>query len=324
MKRILKTFSLIVLTLMVAVIIWLGYWMWGQNQEIAELEINVAEDIAPGQFVSAYGRQIHVVIKGDLKNDPTGAPLLLLHGFSTAGQDTWFPWADSLTENRTIIVPDMLNFGFSAKVVEPDLAITHEGQAAHLRAMLDALGIDQVDLVARSYGGAVGSQMILDYPGRVRRVAYVGAHVYWDEDSNRAAQIGRALGRLPMGIGRALVWNSMGGGDNSFAGHACLQEAKNCQRLEIARIRGTVDGMRALSLITQVSRMPQDIGLIKIPASVFWGAEDPVVPLENGERLAKTLNAKLYVTPGAGHWPYETDPEGFTQDLSAFFTEKMD
>jgi pimeloyl-ACP methyl ester carboxylesterase len=319
MKHITKFLSWFVLAILVVSVTLFTYWVWIENQQIRQLEINIAEDIAPGQFVLVNGRKIHVVIKGDLHNDPTGVPLLLLHGFSTGGQDTWFPWADSLITDRTIIVPDMLNFGLSDKIAKPDHSITHEGQAARMVGLINKLGLSQVDLVARSYGGAVGSQLILDYPGRIRRVAYVGAHVYWNEDSNRGAQIGRVLGRLPLGIGRAFIWNSMGGGDGGFAGRECILEGNNCQRFQITRTRGTVDGMRALSLIAQVSRIPRDINQVQIPASVFWGGEDPIVPLENGERLAKELNAKLYVTPGAGHWPYETDPVGFKKDILAFF-----
>jgi pimeloyl-ACP methyl ester carboxylesterase len=315
----LKYLTWIVLVVFAVAAIFFTYWVWAENQQIERLETNVAEEIAPGQFVLVNGRKIHVVIKGDLHHDPTGIPLLLLHGFSTGGQDTWFPWANSLVKDRTIIVPDMLNFGLSDKVAKPDHAITHEGQAKHMIGLLNALELSQVDLVARSYGGAVGSQLILDYPGRIRAVAYVGAHVYWDEDSNRAAQIGRAMGRLPLGIGRAFIWNSMGGGDAGFAGRSCIGDGKNCQRFQITRFRGTVDGMRALSLTDQVSRIPRDIGQVQIPASVFWGGKDPIVPLENGERLAKVLNVKLHVTPDAGHWPYETDPEGFTKNILAFF-----
>lgn len=36
------------------------------------------EAVAPGQFVLTSGYKTHVVIKGDLKGDPTGAPLVLL------------------------------------------------------------------------------------------------------------------------------------------------------------------------------------------------------------------------------------------------------
>ena len=87
------------------------------------------------------------MIKGDLTNDPTGAPLLLLHGFSIGAYDTWFPWADRLTSARTIIVPDMLGFGHSERVTAPHLDLTHQGQAALLNGLLDALDVEQIDLV---------------------------------------------------------------------------------------------------------------------------------------------------------------------------------
>ena len=53
---------------------------------------------------------------------------------------------------------------------------------------------------------------------------------------------------------------------------------------------------------------------------VLWGAEDPIVPLEHGRRLAKATDAQVFeIVPGAGHWPYEKDPEGAKRMLLGFF-----
>ena len=322
MSRLKKGVSIgLVLTLIGAGFV--AYWSSKANRQIAEQEIYPAEQDAPGQIIQVNGRNMHVVVKGDVKADPTGVPLVLLHGFSIGAYETWFPWADSLTTARTIIVPDMLGFGHSERVTEPHHDLTHEGQAALLNGLLDALGVTQVDLVGRSFGGAVGSQLILDYPDRVRRVAYIGAHVYWDEP-NRASFLGQKLGALPWGVGRAFVWNSMGGGAGGFAGRACLTTGENCDRHRITLITGTVDGLRAMNANRQMSRLPRDIGQVAIPVMVMWGEEDPIVPLDHGRRLAKATGARIFeIVPGGGHWPYEKDPEGAAAKLLAFFDQPL-
>jgi hypothetical protein len=62
--------ALAILTLLAAL---LTYWVWTENQLIEQLEVISAEEIAEGRFFVIDGRRIHVVIKGDLLDDPTGA-----------------------------------------------------------------------------------------------------------------------------------------------------------------------------------------------------------------------------------------------------------
>ena len=53
---------------------------------------------------------------------------------------------------------------------------------------------------------------------------------------------------------------------------------------------------------------------------VVWGREDPVFPLEIGERLAYGLKAPLRIVEKARHAPNLEHPEEFNRILRGFLT----
>lgn len=294
------------------------YWAGGQNRQIDASETYRAADIAPGQLVEVNGRDLHVLIKGNLDGDPTGAPLVLLHGFSASGHTTWLPWAEQLAAKRTVILVDMLNFGYSERITEPSPDLTHQGQAALVSGLMDALGVRRFDLVGWSMGGTIATQFALDYPDKVRALTFVAGHIYGFDRFNPFEM----LGRLPFGIGRAMSWNSVGGSPSGFVARTCAETGTQCNWLEPLLITDTIDGLRAISATPEITRLPDDMPLIDQPVLVVAGEVDPIVPLADNERLAETLNAELFVAAGAGHWPAEQEPERVAALILDFFARQ--
>lgn len=68
-----------------------------------------------------------------------------------------------------VIAPDLLGFGRSDKPSE--LAdYSYQGHIAWLRAFVDALGLDDITLVAHDWGGLIGLRLLGERPGSFRRV----------------------------------------------------------------------------------------------------------------------------------------------------------
>jgi len=304
--------------LLIAGIGYAVFWASGQNRIIEEREVLAAADIAPGQLLDVNGRQMHVLVAGDPAADPTGAPLVLLHGFSASGHTTWLPWAERLAAERSVIFIDMLNFGYSERITEPGFDLTHAGQAALIDGVLQQLGIAQMDLVGWSMGGAIASQYTLDYPERVRSLVFVAAHIYGFDRFNPF----QALGDLPLGIGRAMSWNSVGGSENGFAARTCATTGENCNWLEPLYIKNTVDGLRTISATEQVTRLPEDLPQIDKPVLVVAGEVDNIAPIEDNERLVSELDADYFVAAGAGHWPAEKQPDVVARRILDFLADR--
>jgi pimeloyl-ACP methyl ester carboxylesterase len=99
----------------------------------------------------------------------SGPAVLLIHG----GHGGWYHWienVEALARTRRVIAPDMPGFGASSAL--PD-TLSLPRLSDELFGLLDSLGIEQVDLVAFSFGSCVAAWMADTAPGRVRSLALV-------------------------------------------------------------------------------------------------------------------------------------------------------
>src|SRR5574343_1302321 len=105
----------------------------------------------------------------------SGAPVMLIHG-SGPGVSAWANWRQAipaLAKDRRVIAPDMVGFGYTDRPAGIQYGMdTWVQQALDL---LDALGLEQVDLVGNSFGGALALALAIRAPQRVRRLVLMGS-----------------------------------------------------------------------------------------------------------------------------------------------------
>jgi 2-hydroxy-6-oxonona-2,4-dienedioate hydrolase len=101
----------------------------------------------------------------------TGSALLALHG-AGGGFDQGLLMAEAFAnEGRRIIA--VSRFGYPGSPLPPDASVT--AQAAALSQLLDALNIDQVDILAMSGGVPPALKFAELYPTRTRRLALLSS-----------------------------------------------------------------------------------------------------------------------------------------------------
>ena len=318
--RVVGIVSLVVVT---AVILLIAGWTWSTNQQIAASETTQISNAAPGQLIEINGHVQHVQFAGlPMDEDPTGAPLLLLHGFGPEGNYTWSRLLPLLSTERSLIMPELMGMGYSERILEPSDAYTHQGRSRDLAELLDQLEIEQVDLVGASYGGGVSAQFALDYPERVRKLVFLDAQVF-----GTGGGVFEAMGNLPLGIGRSLTWFALGMGPVSqqmltggcMAEGFCPTETEMAERNGRASVVGTTDALRAMSNTAVSTRLPDDLPQISQPTLVIWGENDAIIPPEQGVQLSQTIpNAQLEMISDAGHSPHMDQPEITAEKLLAF------
>ena len=104
-----------------------------------------------------------------------GFPALFIHG-SGPGVSAWANWRlvmPALSERLRVIAPDMAGFGFSERPagIRYDL----DTWVAQAIGLLDALGLEQADVVGNSFGGALALALSIRHPQRVRRLVLMGS-----------------------------------------------------------------------------------------------------------------------------------------------------
>ncbi|NNE10570.1 MAG: alpha/beta fold hydrolase, partial [Gemmatimonadetes bacterium] len=106
---------------------------------------------------------------------PTGEPnertVLLLHGKNFSGAY----WADTIEElaasGYRVIAPDQIGFGRSTKPAH--YQFTFQALASNTKALLDELGLEQVDVVGHSMGGMLATRFALMFPETTEHLALV-------------------------------------------------------------------------------------------------------------------------------------------------------
>jgi pimeloyl-ACP methyl ester carboxylesterase len=98
---------------------------------------------------------------------------LLLLFLSIAQEFLWRRQLAEFANERRVIALDLLPHGATA--IDPDRHFSFEAQAAMLLQFLDALDIDQIDLVANDSGAGIALVFAANYPQRLRSLTLTNA-----------------------------------------------------------------------------------------------------------------------------------------------------
>src|SRR6202051_4341144 len=121
---------------------------------------------APTQIVEANGARFAYRRFGT----PGGTPIVLLQHFM-GNLDNYDPAiTDALATGREVILTDNAGVGLSTGMA-PETVM---GMARDAASLIDALGLEHVDLFGFSMGGFVAQQLVVDRPELVRRLILVG------------------------------------------------------------------------------------------------------------------------------------------------------
>src|SRR4051812_33301506 len=101
----------------------------------------------------------------------SGPPLLLIHGIGDSSE-TWLEVIPELARRHTVIAPDLLGHGESAKP-RADYAVA--AYACGMRDLLSVLDVDRVTVVGHSLGGGIALQFAYQFPERCERLVLVGS-----------------------------------------------------------------------------------------------------------------------------------------------------
>jgi len=272
------------------------------------------------QNIQTDGAKLHVRVGGQ------GPAVVLLHGFGDTG-DMWAPLAADLARDHTVVVPDLRGMGLSSR---PAGGYDKRTQAADIRSVLTALGLDRAAVVGHDIGTMVAYAYAARYPEKTEKLVVMDAPVPgippWD-----------SIVRLP-----ALWHFDFGGPDaerlvagreriyldrfwNEFAGDRTkIDEAT---RQHYAKLYARPGAMRAaFAQFTSIRQDAEDnklamatklgMPVLAIGGEKSFGANEAVVM-----RNAATDVTEL-VVPNAGHWLMEEATSATITAVRAFLSRR--
>jgi pimeloyl-ACP methyl ester carboxylesterase len=273
------------------------------------------------EHVSIHGHDVGYRQGGD------GPVILLIHGIAGSSR-TWKDVMPALAADYTVIAPDLLGHGESAKPLG-DYSLG--AYASGLRDFLGVLGIERATIVGQSFGGGVAMQLAYQHPECCERMVLVGSGGLGREVSwilrcftlpgvelmmpilfpplvrDRGNDVRHLLGRI--GIHSVRI-------EEKWRAYASLVESPNRQAF-MRTLRSVVDpGGQTVSALDRLYLAAS------VPTLIIWGDQDDIIPVRHAYAAHEAIpGSRLAIIEGAAHFPHAEQPERFVEILGEFMAE---
>ena len=244
-----------------------------------------------------------------------GPLLVLIHGIAGSSA-TWEEVLPALAERYTVVAPDLLGHGLSAK---PRTDYSLGAYASGIRDLLGVLGHERGTIVGHSLGGGVAMQFAYQFPERCERMVLVSSGGLGHELHLllRAAALPGAEWVLPLLCGSAL--RNAVDGVARLLGRAGLRAGPDLD--EIWRSFASLSDPDARQAFIHTVRTVIDIRgqrasagdrlylAAEIPTMIIWGEDDPLIPVAHAYSAHERMRgSRLEIFTDAGHFPYRDRP----------------
>jgi len=276
------------------------------------------------RWVTARGIQFHLAEAGSGEE-----VVLCLHGWP----QHWYEWRHllpALADRYRVLALDLRGFGWSDA---PADGYEKEAMADDVLAVIDALGIERVNLVGHDWGGWIGFLLCLKAPHRFRHFLALNILHPWLSDPRGAFPyawrfayqllivaplVGYRLHRRGTLVPRVLY----SGSTVREAWDEAAVRSFTENLAEPARARAAVRLYRVFQLkeVWPILRGRYDGSRLTVPTRLLFGVDDAVLRpelLRGYERHADDMEVEL--VRGCGHFIADERPQLVAERARAFF-----
>ena len=271
------------------------------------------------RHIRVHGHEVGYRMAGE------GPAIIFIHGLA-GSSTTWREVMPTLAKTHTVLAPDLLGHGESAK---PRGDYSLGAYASGLRDLLVALGHERATFIGHSLGGGVAMQFSYQFPELCERLVLVDSGGLGREVSlllrsatlpgsefvlpllaqprllNAGRSVGRLLNRLGIGIRTDI--------DQLARGHASLAD-REAREAFVHTLRSIVEpgGQR-------VSATDRLYLAENMPFLIIWGVRDKIIPVAHGREAHRLVpGSRLEEFPDSGHFPQLDEPERFVETVTGF------
>ena len=242
------------------------------------------------------------------QGDPSGVPLLLLHGFT-----------DSL-RSFDLVLPRLPAFIRAIALTQrghgdasrPAAGYRISDLAADLAAFMDALHLEAAFIAGASSGGLVAQRFAMDHPERVLGLVLMGSPVTLRGKPGVVEAWNSTISRLSDPIDpefvRRFVMSTVAQTIPQAFFETMVQESL---KVPAYVWRAAVEGFLKDDFTAELHK-------IKAPTLIIWGDQDALTRDDQETLLAAIKKSRRVVYHGGGHTLIAEAPERIAADLEAF------
>ena len=226
----------------------------------------------------------------------TGPVALFVHGVLLNGY-LWRHQLRHLSDVRRCIAVDLLAHGDTQ--IAPDQDVSVSANARMLGEFLDALGIDQVDLVGNDSGGGIAQIFAASQPQRVRSLTLTNcdAHDNWPPEAFKPVLAMSAAGGLHGALEAMLADKNVYRAEQALGPayehpqHVADETIDRYLQPHVRSAQRTHDLERFLAGFDPIHtlRIEEDLRRLQVPTLVVWGTDDIYFDVKWSKWLADTI-----------------------------------
>lgn len=244
--------------------------------------------------------------------------IVICHGTPWSSR-MWLPLARELSLHHRVFLWDMPGYGDS--IAEVAVAVDLITQGRRLAELMTVWDVQCPQVIAHDIGGAValGAHLFGGCEFASLYLLDIATLSPWGSPFFRlVADNESVFTSLPRQLHRALVTEYIAGAGGEGLGRSSVEAltAPWCTAAGQPAFYHQIASLRPEHTDPIVNRL----GEVRCSTRIGWGVDDPWIPAEQAERLARTLpgNPKVTLFPGAGHLVPLEAPSSLATEVGAW------
>ena len=252
--------------------------------------MQAATNVTSKKSIQTRSGRIAYVEKG------AGPVALFMHGVLLNGH-LWRSQLDDLSDLRRCIAIDLLAHGDTE--IDPEQDVSATANARMIGEFLDAVGIDQADLIGNDSGGGIAQIFAACNPGRVRSLTLTDcdAHDNWPPDAFKPflemVAAGGLRGALEAMLADKGVYRSAGALGPAYEHPDGVTDATIETYLRpFLRSKGRLRDLERFLLAFDCRHtlaIERSLGTLRAPTLIVWGTDDVYFDVRWSHWLADTI-----------------------------------
>ncbi len=243
------------------------------------------------------------------KGDPSGVPVLMLHGIS----DSWHSFELVLPHLPDTIRAFSLSQRGHGDSGRPDTGYQLKELADDVKAFMDALEINKAVITGHSMGSVVAKRFVIDYPEWTLGLVVTGAFYSQAKSPVLKELWDSVISQLNDPIDPEFI--------REFQESTIVRPVQESffETIVQESLKLPARVWRALAEGGFKDDFSEKLHTIKLPTLIIWGDQDGITTRgDQNAQIEAIQNAQYVEYPDTGHAPHWEEPHRFASDLVTF------